>query len=75
MEIKFAEDMWCFNCEHRWHTMDYMNEDKCPKCDTKPIRIHRENSTAYVYAYLEKHRITNITPPTTKKLRDGRAEH
>jgi len=56
------EDMWCFHCEHEWNTKDYFNENKCPNCKKKPIRIYRTSSTAFVYAYIEKHPIK--LPPT-----------
>jgi uncharacterized CHY-type Zn-finger protein len=56
MEEKIhEEDMWCFNCEHIWNTKDYFNCDKCPNCDTEPVRLYRTSGTAYFYAYLEKH--------------------
>ena len=49
------EEMWCFNCEHTWITKDYHNCNECPNCKKKPIRIYRQSSTSYVYAYFEKH--------------------
>lgn len=51
------ENMWCFNCEHEWHTEDYINTRSCPNCKTKPIRIYRTSGTAFVYAHIEKHPI------------------
>lgn len=55
MSKKITQEMWCFHCEHGWVTDDYHNCIACPNCKTIPVRIYRTSSTAFVYAYLEKH--------------------
>jgi len=55
--MKHTEQMWCFNCSYKWETKDYLNEKKCPNCKTKPVRIYRTSSTAFVYAAIEKEKL------------------
>lgn len=55
MATSVEENMWCFNCEHEWHTDDYHNCKKCPVCNIEPVRIYRTSSYSWFYAYLEKH--------------------
>jgi Zn finger protein HypA/HybF involved in hydrogenase expression len=49
---KIAEEMWCYNCQHEWHTDDYFNCNVCPKCNGD--RIYRCSGYGYFYAHLER---------------------
>lgn len=59
---KYEKEMWCFNCEHEWITDDYLNCNKCPSCITEPIRIYRTDSTAIVYAQIERSKPLPLPP-------------
>jgi uncharacterized CHY-type Zn-finger protein len=52
---KIQEEMWCGNCDHQWITDDYFNCNSCPNCETTPIKIYRQSSFSFVYAYMAKH--------------------
>lgn len=51
---KFQEDMWCYSCEHEWHTEDYEMEDKCPQCGKHPV--YRQSGAMCLYARIQKQR-------------------
>jgi len=54
-----AEDMWCYACEHTWHTPDYFKTAECPTCHG--TKIYRQSSMTFMYAVDQKRKEQN--PP------------